>query len=223
MVMSCDDCISERAARVDTQAIPNLRWTEILFRNGLFWQVPLYLWPHLVGSRQYGRIWCGDHQICPKTRNTFVLSSELVQTVRVRTSYVYGRIIRKWTHSTPNAFLRCSLGFRRCMDIENSNGRSTEIIIFIFCTEIRKLTLTMRSQKNREGEVLTGTTILALPFEGGVVVCADSRTSTGTYVANRVSDKLVQLSEYIYCCRSGSAADTQALTDYVHYYLSQWR
>ena len=77
--------------------------------------------------------------------------------------------------------------------------------------------------RRRQGEILTGTTILALPFDGGVVVYADSRTSTGTYVANRVSDKLVQLSDYIYCCRSGSAADTQALTDYVHYYLSQWR
>ena len=75
----------------------------------------------------------------------------------------------------------------------------------------------------KPGEVSTGTTILALPCEGGVVVCADSRTSTGTYVANRVTDKLVQLSEYIYCCRSGSAADTQALTDYVHYFLNQWR
>lgn len=74
----------------------------------------------------------------------------------------------------------------------------------------------------KDGEVSTGTTILAVPFDGGVVVCADSRTSSGTYVANRVSDKLVQLSEYIYCCRSGSAADTQALTDYVHYYLNQW-
>lgn len=75
----------------------------------------------------------------------------------------------------------------------------------------------------KPGEVSTGTTILALPFDGGVVVCADSRTSTGTYVANRVSDKLVQLSDYIYACRSGSAADTQALTDYVHYFLNQWR
>lgn len=74
----------------------------------------------------------------------------------------------------------------------------------------------------KDGEVSTGTTILSIPFKGGVIVCADSRTSTGSYVANRVSDKLVQLSEYIYCCRSGSAADTQALTDYVHYYLNQW-
>lgn len=73
----------------------------------------------------------------------------------------------------------------------------------------------------KPGEVSTGTTIMALPFQGGVVVCADTRTSTGTYVANRVSDKLVQLSDQIYACRSGSAADTQALTDYVHFYLSQ--
>mmetsp|Transcript_14401 Transcript_14401/g.20723 ORF Transcript_14401/g.20723 Transcript_14401/m.20723 type:complete len:225 (+) Transcript_14401:81-755(+) len=73
----------------------------------------------------------------------------------------------------------------------------------------------------KPGEVSTGTTIMAIPFEGGVVLGADSRVSTGTYVANRVSDKIAQLSDHIFCCRSGSAADTQALTDYVKYYLSQ--
>ena len=40
------------------------------------------------------------------------------------------------------------------------------------------------------GEVSLGTTIMAVSFDGGVVVGADSRTSTGSYVANRVSDKL---------------------------------
>lgn len=50
---------------------------------------------------------------------------------------------------------------------------------------------------------------------------ADSRVSTGTYVANRVSDKIAQLHDSIWCCRSGSAADTQAITDYVRHYLSQ--
>jgi 20S proteasome subunit beta 1 len=79
----------------------------------------------------------------------------------------------------------------------------------------------MMTSRLKPGEVSTGTTIMALPFDGGVVVCADTRTSTGTYVANRVTDKLVQLSDSIYACRSGSAADTQALTDYVHFYLSQ--
>ena len=73
----------------------------------------------------------------------------------------------------------------------------------------------------KPGEVSTGTTIMAVPFAGGVVLGADSRVSTGVYVANRVSDKIVQLHDRIWCCRSGSAADTQALTDYVKHYLSQ--
>jgi 20S proteasome subunit beta 1 len=38
-------------------------------------------------------------------------------------------------------------------------------------------------------------------------------------VANRVSNKLTPVSESIYCCRSGSAADTQAISDYVRMYL----
>ncbi|EJK74825.1 hypothetical protein THAOC_03479 [Thalassiosira oceanica] len=73
----------------------------------------------------------------------------------------------------------------------------------------------------KPGELSTGTTIMAVAFEGGVVLCADSRVSTGTYVANRASDKIAQLHDHIWCCRSGSAADTQALTDYVRHYLAQ--
>lgn len=67
-----------------------------------------------------------------------------------------------------------------------------------------------------------GTSIMAVAFEGGVVVGADSRTSMGAYVANRVTDKLTYLHERIYCCRSGSAADTQAVADVVHAQLSQY-
>ena len=73
----------------------------------------------------------------------------------------------------------------------------------------------------KPGELSTGTTIMAIPFANGVIMGADSRVSTGTYVANRVSDKVAQLHDSIWCCRSGSAADTQALTDYVRHYLSQ--
>ncbi|KAJ2454551.1 Proteasome subunit beta type-1 [Coemansia sp. RSA 2336] len=71
----------------------------------------------------------------------------------------------------------------------------------------------------KPGEVDLGTTIMAVSFDGGVVVGADSRTSTGTYVANRVTDKLTKVDERIYCCRSGSAADTQAVADIVKYHL----
>ena len=64
-----------------------------------------------------------------------------------------------------------------------------------------------------------GTSIMAVTFDGGVVLGADSRTTTGSYVANRVSDKITPVSSHILCCRSGSAADTQAVSDIVKYYL----
>lgn len=61
---------------------------------------------------------------------------------------------------------------------------------------------------------------MAVEFNGGVIIGADSRTSTGTYVANRVTDKLTQITDKIYCCRSGSAADTQAIASIVKYSLN---
>jgi 20S proteasome subunit beta 1 len=45
----------------------------------------------------------------------------------------------------------------------------------------------------------------------------------GVYVSNRVSDKITGVDERIYVCRSGSAADTQAVSDYVTHYLNQHR
>lgn len=50
-------------------------------------------------------------------------------------------------------------------------------------------------------------------------VGADSRTTTGAYIANRVTDKLTRVHDTIWCCRSGSAADTQAVADIVQYQL----
>jgi 20S proteasome subunit beta 1 len=64
-----------------------------------------------------------------------------------------------------------------------------------------------------------GTSIIAVEYKGGVVMGADSRTSTGNYVANRVSDKITAIHDKIFVCRSGSAADTQAISDFVTYYL----
>lgn len=74
----------------------------------------------------------------------------------------------------------------------------------------------------KPGEVNLGTTIMAVEFDGGVVIGADSRTTTGSYIANRVTDKLTPLHDRIFCCRSGSAADTQAVADIVHYYCDMY-
>ena len=50
---------------------------------------------------------------------------------------------------------------------------------------------------------------MAATFDGGVVLGADSRTSTGSYVANRATDKVTRLTERVYVCRSGSAAGSR--------------
>ena len=65
------------------------------------------------------------------------------------------------------------------------------------------------------------TTIMAAAFDGGVVLGADSRTSTGSYVANRATDKVTRLTERVYVCRSGSAADTQNISAAVAWHLEQ--
>lgn len=89
---------------------------------------------------------------------------------------------------------------------------------------LQQLLLTMDSinvdiNHLKKGEVNLGTSIMAVKFDKGVILAADSRTTTGTYIANRVTDKLTQIHDTIYCCRSGSAADTQAIADIVKYYL----
>ena len=71
----------------------------------------------------------------------------------------------------------------------------------------------------KTGEVNLGTSIMAINFKDGVILGADSRTTTGAYIANRVTDKLTQVHDTIWCCRSGSAADTQAVADIVSYHL----
>ncbi len=63
---------------------------------------------------------------------------------------------------------------------------------------------------------------MAITFKDGVILGADSRTTTGAYIANRITDKLTQVHDTIWCCRSGSAADTQAVADIVHYHLGMY-
>lgn len=62
-----------------------------------------------------------------------------------------------------------------------------------------------------------GTTIVAARWgnatHGGVVVGADSRTSAGGFVSNRLARKVTPIATSIVVARSGSAADTQNLAD----------
>lgn len=71
------------------------------------------------------------------------------------------------------------------------------------------------------GQELTGTSIMAAKFNGGVILGADSRTTTGVYIAGRASDKIEPIHSRIFCLRSGVSSHTQALAHYVRHYSSQ--
>ncbi|XP_062385724.1 proteasome subunit beta type-9 [Sardina pilchardus] len=68
-------------------------------------------------------------------------------------------------------------------------------------------------------EVKTGTTIIGVEYDGGIVLGSDSRVSAGASVVNRVMNKLSLLHDKIYCALSGSAADAQTIAEIVNYQL----
>ncbi|KAL0962359.1 hypothetical protein UPYG_G00339060 [Umbra pygmaea] len=69
--------------------------------------------------------------------------------------------------------------------------------------------------------VSTGTTILAVTFNGGVVIGSDSRASMGgNYVCSKTINKLIQVHDRIFCCIAGSLADAQAVTKMAKFQIS---
>eukprot|EP00340_Litonotus_pictus_P000525 CAMPEP_0170518316 /NCGR_PEP_ID=MMETSP0209-20121228/4031_1 /TAXON_ID=665100 ORGANISM="Litonotus pictus, Strain P1" /NCGR_SAMPLE_ID=MMETSP0209 /ASSEMBLY_ACC=CAM_ASM_000301 /LENGTH=230 /DNA_ID=CAMNT_0010803825 /DNA_START=12 /DNA_END=704 /DNA_ORIENTATION=- len=68
-----------------------------------------------------------------------------------------------------------------------------------------------------------GTTIVGLKYEGGVVLAADCRSTSGNYVANRTNDKLYPLAKNIVAAKCGGAADTQFILGTVVKYLTQFQ
>ncbi|KAH8740186.1 proteasome B type subunit [Cryptosporidium ryanae] len=71
------------------------------------------------------------------------------------------------------------------------------------------------NQEFMNGEIETGTTIVALKYKNGIVLAADGRTSTGTIVVSRAARKITQITDKVFMCRSGSAADTQTISRYL--------
>ncbi|KAF2149893.1 proteasome subunit beta type-9 precursor [Myriangium duriaei CBS 260.36] len=58
----------------------------------------------------------------------------------------------------------------------------------------------------------TGTTIVGCLFDGGVVIAADTRATSGPIVADKNCEKLHYISPQIWCAGAGTAADTEFTT-----------
>jgi 20S proteasome subunit beta 2 len=58
----------------------------------------------------------------------------------------------------------------------------------------------------------TGTTIVGIVYNDGVVLGADTRATEGPIVADKNCFKIHKISEKIWCCGAGTAADTENIT-----------
>lgn len=61
----------------------------------------------------------------------------------------------------------------------------------------------------------TGTTIAGIIFKDGVILGADTRATDGNIVAEKNCEKIHYISDNIYCCGAGTAADTGYTTKMV--------
>jgi len=58
----------------------------------------------------------------------------------------------------------------------------------------------------------TGTTIVGCIFDGGVVIAADTRATSGPIIADKNCEKLHYIAPNIWCAGAGTAADTEFTT-----------
>ncbi|XP_034943350.1 proteasome subunit beta type-7 [Chelonus insularis] len=61
----------------------------------------------------------------------------------------------------------------------------------------------------------TGTTIAGIVYKDGVILGADTRATSGTIVADKNCSKIHFLSQNIFCCGAGTAADTEKTTEMI--------
>jgi len=60
--------------------------------------------------------------------------------------------------------------------------------------------------------VSTGTTIVAVTYKDGVIMGADTRATAGNIIADKLCAKVARLTDSIYACGAGTAADLHQVT-----------
>ncbi|ELP92186.1 proteasome subunit beta type-6 precursor, putative [Entamoeba invadens IP1] len=80
----------------------------------------------------------------------------------------------------------------------------------------------MSVKVNAYQPVSLGTTIIGVIYDGGVILGADSRTSSGSLVSNRCTNKVRMLSDKIGCCTAGDAAHSETIVDYTRHSLRMY-
>jgi 20S proteasome subunit beta 2 len=86
---------------------------------------------------------------------------------------------------------------------------------FDFSNAKRNALLESMSGKVLPSATKTGTTIVGVVYNDGVVLGADTRATGGSIVCDKNCEKIHNISRDIWCCGAGTAADTEAVTQMV--------
>lgn len=74
---------------------------------------------------------------------------------------------------------------------------------------------TLGGSENFPAAKKTGTTIVGVVYNDGVVLGADTRATNGTEVAEKHCEKIHYMAPNMYCCGAGTAADTEMITQLI--------
>jgi 20S proteasome subunit beta 2 len=87
---------------------------------------------------------------------------------------------------------------------------------FDFAQRNAQLVRTLGSQASTLPQAWkTGTTIVGVLYQNGVVLGADTRATGGSQVVDKNCEKIHYIAPNIYCCGAGTAADTEKTTDLI--------
>lgn len=83
-------------------------------------------------------------------------------------------------------------------------------VVLTLCSAITTTTTLSAAEDSSSSSITLGTTIVAVQFDAGVIVAADTRTSQqGTFVSHRWATKIAAVAPLVTVARAGSAAATQ--------------
>ena len=108
---------------------------------------------------------------------------------------------------------------------EYQHGQHNQL--FGINTDNLQLTIPIEVQDQNENEInmlstnfqklKTGTTIVGVKTKTCIIIAADTRATEGSVVADKLCEKVHQLTKNIWCCGAGTSADLDALTRKIRY------
>ncbi|KAL4363885.1 hypothetical protein GQ457_04G009820 [Hibiscus cannabinus] len=161
------------------------------------------------------------HSVVPKLTTTLYMKNGLM--VTLNPSFYQARIGTLWPSTNTHAIQDSSelKVYRYSSSVPNYKRKMSKAVVelppkagfsFDLC---RRNEMLLKKAVSPPSFRKTGTTIVGLIYQEGVILGADTRATAGSIVCDKNCEKIHYMAPNIYCCGAGTAADTEAVTDMV--------